>query len=227
MAKRKDADRSNEVPASNKYDIRELINKTSKYGPISRNCSFGSAPRFPPKTQLEKQSLGPGQYNTAKSTLGGQIVGVGTSSRPAINGVGNKNPGPGTYMAGCDRKGDTSLSQTTASFGSRTGWFYDNPEAAKKPGPGKYALIHVQTEPNDLSVKVGSSHRPPIASHLGVDIKNVIGPGQYNLPSTLCGNLQVPASPAYSFTQSNERTKKKKAKFDVPLVLQVTQFGKE
>lgn len=214
-----------DAPASNKYDTRELIQRTSKYGQLTRNFSFGSAPRFPSGKKNAKV-LGPGQYNTATSTLEKLSVGFGSGLRPPICGRDNKNPGPGTYVAlSLTRRGYSTLSDITCSVGPRLGWFYDNPEAGLKPGPGTYVPKHSQTELLPATVGVGTSNRPSIASHLGVDIKNVIGPGQYAIASTLGGNLQTPASPAYSFTQSSDRTKIKKMKDDPPLVLQVTQFG--
>jgi len=221
-AKRKERERPNEVPAANKYDTRELVKTTSKYGILTRSCSFGAAPRFP-RTGRSVLTLGPGQYNTT-STLGKLSVGFGSSDRPPINGYDKKNPGPGTYVSGNTRYGETSLSHITCSVGPRVGWFYDNREAGLKPGPGTYHPIHSQIELLPQTVGVGTSNRPSIATHLGVDVKNVIGPGQYPIASTLCGNLQTPASPAYSFTQSSDRTKLKKLREDPPMVLQVTQF---
>jgi len=209
-------------PASNKYDIRNLVDKTSKYGELTRPCSFSTAKRF---TSSKAEGLGPGTY-TLGSTLSQASIGFGVSTRPPINGIIRQSPGPGECgNPKADKRGETPLSERTCSVGGRHGWFYDNPQASLIPGPGAYKPGHDQTELPVPTVTVGKSNRPPIASHLGVDVKNVLGPGQYPIPTTLCGNVQMEYPPAYSFTRASDRTKVKKLKDDPPMVLQVTQFG--
>lgn len=220
--KRQLKDRANDCPASNKYDIRNLVDKTSKFSQLTRSCSFGAASRFP-KSKID--GVGPGGYNTATSTLSGLTSGFGTSRRPPINGVSKKTPGPGQYTAQRDKHGQTTLTEISCSVGARVGWFYDDREAGMKPGPGSYQPNHTQVETPAPKVAVGTSNRPSIASHLGVDSKNVIGPGQYSIATTVGGNIETTKPPSYSFTQASDRTKVKKLKDDPPLVLQVTQFG--
>ncbi len=81
---------------------------------------------------------GPGQYDTAKSTIKKSDISFGKSQRPEINGRTREGPGPGQYETrGKNIKNDPTLSEVTCRFAGRTGWFYDNPEAGRKPGPGK------------------------------------------------------------------------------------------
>ena len=43
-----------------------------------------------------------------------------------------------------NNKNDPTMSPLTIKFAGRHGWFYDNPENAKRPGPGRYTLNYTQ-----------------------------------------------------------------------------------
>lgn len=57
------------------------------------------------------------------------------------------------------------------------------------PGPGKYTLKHEQVEiPVGTETRIGTSLRPTIESHLGVNSRQpTVGPGHYKHLTTLGG----------------------------------------
>lgn len=116
-------------PAANKYDVREMVTKTSKFRAFT-TTKFSTASRWP--REYESVTAGPGMYNTNKSTLGKKDVGFAKSLRPSLEsqiGVGKNNTGPGQYeVRGKNRYGDPTLSQITCKQLGRHGWYYDNKE---------------------------------------------------------------------------------------------------
>ncbi|CAD7964237.1 unnamed protein product [Amoebophrya sp. A25] len=222
-------ERNQGIPAANKYDTRELIKYTSKYGQVSNACGFGSAPRWG-KNKEDGVTGGPGQYETARSTIKRSDISFGKSTRPDITGVIEKGPGPGQYeVRDKNNKNDPSMSPLTIKFAGRHGWYYENPEDAKRPGPGTYSLNFVQCEaPVGTETKIGTGLRPSMESHLGVDPRNPsVGPGHYKHLTTLGGAIIAPYNyaPRYSFTTASYRTKTR-AKDDPDMILQPTQFPK-
>lgn len=218
------------IPASNKYDIRGLIDKTSKFGPLTKPCGFSQAKRWVVNRE-DAVTGGPGQYETARSTITKRDISFGKSQRPEINGTPEKVPGPGAYeVREKNCKGESTLSEVTSKFAGRHGWYYENPEATRKPGPGQYSLVHTQVEmPIGTETKIGTALRPGIETHLGVNSKApTVGPGHYKHLTTLGGAKVTPYSmvPAYSFTTASYRTKGQKPKDDVEMILQPTQFPK-
>lgn len=222
--------KNEELPAANKYDVRELVAKTSKFRGISQPCSFSQAKRWVPNKE-DSVTGGPGQYNTANSTIKKQDISFGKSTRPEINGVPEKVPGPGMYeVRGRNNKNEPTLSESTCKVAGRYGWFYDNMESTRKPGPGAYTLNFSQVEmPVGTETRIGTALRPTIESHLGVNSKAPsVGPGQYKHLTTLGGAMVTPYAgvPAYSFTTASYRTKPAKQQQDVQMILQATQFPK-
>ena len=104
------------------------------------NTGFSKADRFS-KKEYVSVTKGPGQYETAKSTLTRKDISFGKSTRPEINGKPAEGPGAKYEVSGKNHKMDPTLSTATCNFACRVGWFYDNPEATKKPGPG--TLVHI------------------------------------------------------------------------------------
>lgn len=222
-------------PPANKYDVRGLMEKTSKFS-RTQSVSFGTAGRWG-KERSGQPTAAPGSYDVHRSTLSDMKVSFGTSTRPPINqslglARGPAGPGPGLYeVRGKNRRNDPTLSDRAYSQPGRHGWFYDNPEADRKPGPGQYsgvAAAHSAMETRDPAFGFGTSIRPPITEQLGVG-KNAVGPGQYPKPSTLGGNVQMKRAPAYSFTSAGGRIPKAgdsgKEKHSPPMVPSATQFG--
>jgi len=214
------------LPAANKYDVRELVQKTSKFRELSQPCSFSQAKRWIINKE-DGVTGGPGQYNTANSTITKRDISFGKSQRPEINGVPEVVPGPGMYeIRDKNNRNEPTLSQTTCKVAGRYGWFYENREATRKPGPGQYTLNYTQTEmPIGTETKIGTSLRPTIESHLGVQKKGPnVGPGQYKHLTILGGAIITPYNmvPSYSFTTASNRTPKKGS--DVEMILQPTQF---
>lgn len=231
LGKWKVIDKTQDIPAANKYDVREMTKYTSKYTPLSRPCSFGKASRWGVPSKADNVTKGPGQYETASSTLKNDSISFPRSTRPSMEAhlgvkVGEIRPGPGLYeVRGKNRCSEPTLSQTTCSVAGRHGWFYDNKEAARKPGAGQYTLCHNQVElPVGTHTGIGTSLRPSIESHLGVGT-NATGPGQYKTLTTLGGNVVCANAPKYSFTTASTRTKKDKPRDDPPLIPQVCGFG--
>lgn len=223
------------APPPNKYDVRGLMEHTSKFSRTQR-CSFGSAKRFEAANDRGNKT-GPGSYNSNSSTLSHLKCGFGTSVRPPITeslgaAKGPAMPGPGLYeVRGKNRRNDPTLSDSSCTHGGRHKWFYENLEAERKPGPGTYSRVSEglkALEHRDPTFGFGSSTRPAITESLGVG-KNTVGPGQYPTPSTLGGNVQLQKVPAYSFTSSGGRIPKKggeKSKAACPdMVAAGTQFG--
>lgn len=223
------------APASNTYDTRGSSEKTSKFARTS-SCSFGSSKRFG-KTDFNDYNTGPGSYNSANSTLSQIKCGFGTSCRPAITeqlgaARGAPGPGPGRYeVRGKNRRNDPTLSEVSMSVAGRHGWFYDNRDAAMKPGPGTHSGVQTGSQAcstREPAFGFGTSNRPDITVHLGVG-KNAVGPGQYPMPSTLGGNVFLQKVPSYSFTSAGGRIPKKgeeKSKGACPdMVPAGTQFG--
>jgi len=223
------------APASNTYDTRGMTEKTSKFSRTS-SCSFGSSKRFG-KTDFNDYNTGPGSYNVNVTTLSQIKCGMGTSVRPPITeslgaARGPPGPGPGRYeVRGKNRRNDPTLSDVSMSFPGRHGWFYDNREAEKKPGPGTHSGVMTGAEAckiREPAYGIGTSNRPDITVHLGVG-KNAVGPGQYPLPSTLGGNMTLQKVPSYSFTSAGGRIPKKgeeKSTKPCPdMVMAGTQFG--
>ena len=120
------------------------MDKTSRFRSISQPCSFTRANRFPDSV-YSSVTKGPGQYDTAISTLKKDSVSFAKSLRPPIEtqiGVGADGPGPGLYeVRGINRKGDPTLDPRTCKQGGRHGWYYENREAGRKPGPGTFFSI--------------------------------------------------------------------------------------
>ena len=92
---------------------------------------------------------------------------------------------------------------------------------------GHYKISYAAVEkPVGCDVKIGTSLRPTIESHLGVNSKDPsVGPGQYKHLTTLGGAKITPYenSSAYSFT-SAATLKKDKGQDCPPFILQATQF---
>jgi len=215
------------IPAANKYDIRELITSTSKFRQLSRPCGFATAPRFTINKE-DAVTKGPGQYDLKLSTIKKQDISFGKSQRPDITGRPKAGPGPGQYdTRGRNKCAELTLSDVTCKFAGRTGWFYDNPESTRKPGPGHYTVQHDITELKVASdMKIGTSLRPTIESHLGVNSNApTVGPGHYKHLELLGGAKVTPYDnpPKYSFTSASV-LKNTKPKDDPELILQATQF---
>lgn len=225
-----------EVPAANKYDVRNMVDKTSKFSRTS-SCTFGSGKRFG-RLDFNEYNTGPGSYKVANSMLSPITCGFGTSVRPPITeslgaAKGPPGPGPGRYeVRGKNRRSDPTLSDVSMTVTTRHGWFYDNPEAAKKPGPGTHSGVdsgQKARETREPAYGFGTSNRPDITVHLGVG-KNNNGPGQYPLPGTLGGNnINLQKVAAYSFTSAGGRIPKKGGEKDTKpcpdMVPAGTQFG--
>jgi len=224
--KRKIRDRTDKTPAANKYDIRELVTRTSKFGALTRSCSFSQADRFP-KGQYNSVTKGPGQYDTARSTLSKRDVGFGKSTRPPINGVPQKTPGPIYDVLDKNKRMEPTLSQTTCSVAGRHGWYYENREATKKPGVGTYEPSYSQIElPLGQDCRIGASLRPGLETQLGV-VSITDGP-KYDIHSTLCGSIFTKCPPKYSFTTASTRTGPvKKETHTPPFILQPQGFSKQ
>ncbi|CAD7925457.1 unnamed protein product [Amoebophrya sp. A120] len=179
-------ERNQNIPAANKYDVREMTKHTSKYGQLTYSCSFGSAKRWA-RNYGDNTTGGPGQYETARSTIRRSDISFGKSTRPDITGLPKsipKCPGPGQYeVRDKNNKNDPTLSTLTIKFAGRHNWFYENPEDDKRPGPGKYSLNFTQVEePVGTETKIGTGLRPSMESHLGVNPKAPgVGPGQYKV----------------------------------------------
>lgn len=226
--KRKIIERTDNTPAANKYDCRQLVDKTSKFREFSTPCSFSKSERFGKKLYTSV-SKGPGAYETANSTLGQRKVGFGSSTRPPINGKANNVPGPIYEVTDKNNKMDPTLSQNVCSVAGRHGWYYENPEAKKKPGPGQYTINYSTQELSTAQdCKVGNALRPGLEKQLGVDTSMTnSGPGKYDHKSTLGGNISYEMAPKYSFTQASTRTAAlQKQKVTPPFVLMATQFPK-
>lgn len=233
QGKRKTIAINENIPAANKYDVRELVQKTSKYANFTRPCSFSMASRWG-SNKHDNVTGGPGQYNTANSTIKKRDISFGKSKRPDITSqLGSTEsksfPGPGQYeVRGKNCKSEPTFDPRTPKVAGRHGWFYDNLEASRKPGPGAYILSHTQTElPVGTETKIGTSLRPTIESHLGVNSKApTVGPGHYKHLTTLGGAKITPFNvpPSYSFTNASHRMKSGKPKDDPEMILQATQF---
>eukprot|EP00392_Amoebophrya_sp_AT5.2_P006611 g6623.t1 len=200
---------------------------------MARSClSLGKGPRMrvsvPNIPQPQTRLLS--QYETARSTIKRSDISFGKSTRPDITGIPRKGPGPGQYeVRDKNNKNDPTMSQLTIKFAGRHGWFYENPEDDRRPGPGKYTLNFTQTElPVGTETKIGTGLRPSMESHLGVNAKSPgVGPGQYRHLTTLGGAIVTPYdnAPRYSFTTASYRTKTR-FKEDPDMILQATQFPK-
>ena len=105
--------------------------------------------------------------------------------------------------------GEPTLDESTCKFAGRHGWYYENREASAVPGPGKYTLKHEQVEiPVGTETRIGTSLRPTIESHLGVNSRQpTVGPGHYKHLTTLGGAKVTPynSAPLYSFTTASYR----------------------
>lgn len=222
--KRKIIERNENTPAANKYDCRGLVDKTSKFAEFCTPASFSKATRFG-KKDYSTPSKGPGAYETANSTLSKRDVGFGKSTRPPINGKANGVPGPIYSVTDKNNRNEPTLDQRACTQQGRHGWYYENPEATKKPGPGNYEINYaLQEKKLGFDCKFGTSLRPGLEKQLGC-VSTSDGPGKYDIGSTLGGSIFYEMSPRYSFTTDSTRTAPvKKQKVTAPFILQATQF---
>eukprot|EP00928_Gymnodinium_smaydae_P047848 TRINITY_DN31962_c0_g1_i1.p2 TRINITY_DN31962_c0_g1~~TRINITY_DN31962_c0_g1_i1.p2 ORF type:complete len:226 (+),score=39.53 TRINITY_DN31962_c0_g1_i1:64-741(+) len=130
---------------------------------------------------------GPGQYGCAKPTCIQLGKGFGFGSAPRLQMKKTKDlPGPGAYSV------PTSLGGVHMSFG---GGVQEQGKAAGNPGPGAYKPNFVQVERGETKVA--------FTQFLGTEEKKEVpGPGQYSLPSTLGGNNVMKRCASYSFTSA-------------------------
>jgi len=231
LGKRKIVDFNEDMPASNKYDCRGHVERTSKFRSVSQPCGFSKANRWGVPSKADNVTAGPGMYETAKSTLLKRDVGFAKSLRPGLEAslgvrLGDKCPGPGQYeVRDKNRKLEPTLSTVTCKQLGRHGWFYDNPEDTRKPGPGNYKINYGLTESIVCpGVKVGTSLRPSIETHLGVGKNGDTGPGQYNVADTLGGSATTANAPKYSFTTAGWIQAKRDDSCP-DFVLQASTFG--
>ena len=78
---------------------------------------LGNANRMPDYTKQSKNAPGPGEYETAKSTLLGKDKGVGFGPERKISlGIDPKTPGPGQYSSSTYYNG-SAPNQPNFAFG--------------------------------------------------------------------------------------------------------------
>lgn len=231
LGKRKYIDYNQEMPASNKYDCRGHVERTSKYRAVSQPCGFSKANRWGMADKNANVTAGPGMYETAKSTLLKRDVGFAKAQRPGLEAqlgirVNDVCPGPGQYeVRDKNRKLEPTLSTVTCKHLGRHNWFYDNPEAERKPGPGMYKINYGLTESIVCpGMKVGTALRPTIESHMGAGKNASTGPGQYPVATTLCGSATTANAPKYSFTTAGWIQAKRDDSCP-DFVLQASTFG--
>lgn len=230
LGKRKIIDKTEDMPASNKYDCRGHVERTSKFRSVSQPCGFAKANRWGVPSKADNITAGPGMYDMAKSTLDKRDVGFAKAQRPGLEAqlgvrAGDICPGPGQYeVRDKNRKMESTLSQRTVKQLGRHGWFYDNKEDVLKPASNQYKINYSLTE-SEVSpgIKVGTSLRPPIESQIGVG-SNETGPGQYKVMTTLGGNAVVANAPKYSFTTAGWIQPKRDVT-NADFVLQCSTFG--
>eukprot|EP00446_Apocalathium_sp_SHHI-4_P028543 CAMPEP_0177231776 /NCGR_PEP_ID=MMETSP0367-20130122/42948_1 /TAXON_ID=447022 ORGANISM="Scrippsiella hangoei-like, Strain SHHI-4" /NCGR_SAMPLE_ID=MMETSP0367 /ASSEMBLY_ACC=CAM_ASM_000362 /LENGTH=224 /DNA_ID=CAMNT_0018682335 /DNA_START=14 /DNA_END=688 /DNA_ORIENTATION=- len=133
---------------------------------------------------------GPGQYGVVGPScieLGRGFTWGSTSRLPKPKEM--KAPGPGSYTS------TTTLGGVSVAMTGATKSNY-RPQA---PGPGQYTPSHTQLEKEYPSISFTESG-------FGKDKpKNIPGPGQYELPSTLGGNTTLRRVPSYSMTAATTK----------------------
>jgi len=130
------------------------------------------------------QPPGPGTYKPLPQDTG---LKFGWGSEPRLREIKRSNtPGPGNYDIPTSLKGkDVSISSKPEGGARRHA----------NPGPGTYKPNHAPSSMHRSSpcISFGGGNRAELGA------SKYPGPGQYDLPSTLCGNVAFPIPPKFSF----------------------------